>query len=104
MKRIHPPRQRDLLKREARRLLFARRHESRPELRGDLAFPQPRYVGVAAIAPLFEMKRCDVAPRVLVGTDDEGQIVMAVEKRDALQERPSAVEHAHANSMIGAST
>src|SRR5947199_5301435 len=50
------------------------------------------------------MEGRDIAARLLVGADDERQIVVAIDKRDAIQERPRALKHAHANSMIGAST
>ena len=102
--RDDPPGQRDLLEGETRRLFFARRHERRPELRGDFPLDQPRDVGVAAVAALFQMKCRDVAARLLVGADDEGQIVVAIDERDAFEERPCAFEQAHANSIIGAST
>src|SRR5947209_16876591 len=46
----------------------------------------------------------DVAARLLVGADNKRQIVVPVDQRDAIQKRPRALEHAHANSMIGAST
>jgi hypothetical protein len=40
-------------------------------LRCHLAFEQPRDVGIAPVALLFQVECRDVAARVLVGADDE---------------------------------
>ncbi len=78
---VHPAQERDLLEREAGGLRFLRRHEGRPELRGDAAFAQAGNVGVAGIAALVELECGDVALDRRIVADDPGQVVVAVDER-----------------------
>jgi hypothetical protein len=86
MGRLHPPDQVDLLERRARRVRRRRRDERRPELRRDAAGDQPRNVGVPALPVLVEPRLADVAARLGVAADHPGQIVVAVDEGDRLQQ------------------
>ena len=83
---VHAAHQRDLLERECRRILFSRRHEGRPELRGDAALAQARNVGVAGIATLVEPEGRNVALRLRIGADNDRQVVVPVDQRRRFEE------------------
>ena len=78
--------QRDLGEREAGRIGLFRRDIGREELRRHLAGLHARDVGVALGMDLVEAVGGDIALRPGVLADDIGQVVMAVDQRDAVEQ------------------